>query len=299
MNCLYIKLILIFVLNVFTNIFDINCCFREDNKKIDNNDKNEYKEINIDDILNKLDKNIPDNFISSNKEPALKMIKVYNKDFKDEDIDIILQVIYNARIGKIVDDDVFRVIEAKIFKNKRNEHIVISINEDDKVYITCFNKCQYGDIMISPGVNVYEISYNGRMEGGGDNSVGDGFSEQILGKFNKILFDIFYEKNLKNGINLPLDIFYTITSFVGYFFTKNFYFEKDGYKNKINDLQNFKKATFNIKTNTLEKPIYIYLCNYTNVCYLVKNENSFGIINSNIDQLIVKISSEKVEIFKK
>ena len=299
MNCLYIKLILIFVLNVCSNIFNINCCFREDNKKIDNNDKNEYKEINIDDILNKLDKNIPDNFINLNKEPALKMIKVYNKDFKDEDIDIILKVIYNARIGEIVDDDVFRVIEAKIFKNKRNEHIVISINEDNKVYITCFNKYQYGDIMISPGVNVYEISYNGRMEDGGDNSVGDGFSTKILGKFNKILFDIFYEKNVKNGINLPLDIFYTITPFVGYFFTKKFYFKKDGYENKINDLQNFNKATFNIKTNTLEKPFYIYLCNANEECYTVNNETKFKKLASNIDQLIVKISSEKVEIFKK
>ena len=69
---------------------------------------------------------------------------------------------------------------------------------------------------------------------------------------------------------------------------------------EINNLIKNSNIEINLEIDNLnlDKPIYIYVCNDTNECYLVKNEKQFKDLPNNIEQIIMKITSKKVEFFK-
>ena len=53
---------------------------------------------------------------------------------------------------------------------------------------------------------------------------------------------------------------------------------------------------------SINEPIYIYLNNLNKTlgeCYQVKDEKQFRVLTNDIEQFIIKISSDKVEILKK
>ena len=50
---------------------------------------------------------------------------------------------------------------------------------------------------------------------------------------------------------------------------------------------------------SINEPIYIYVCKELDECYQVKDEKQFKVLQNDIDQFIIKISSDKVEILKK
>ena len=49
---------------------------------------------------------------------------------------------------------------------------------------------------------------------------------------------------------------------------------------------------------SINEPIYIYLNETLDECYQVKDEKQFKVLANNIEQFIIKISSDKVEFFK-
>ena len=51
---------------------------------------------------------------------------------------------------------------------------------------------------------------------------------------------------------------------------------------------------------SINEPIYIYLNETLDECYQVKDDKDFiKVLNNNIEQFIIKISSDKVEFLKK
>ena len=102
------------------------CCCKY--KEIDSNSNRIiYKELDINDL--KLDKNIPKEFIDNNKERVYKMIKVFNKDFKYEDIDEILLLIYN--LGKYEKKACCELLFNKL-KVDKNEDIISIVHDKNK-----------------------------------------------------------------------------------------------------------------------------------------------------------------------
>ena len=86
-------------------------CFIKDDKDI-KKEEEIIKEKTVKDL--DLDNNIPEIFIKNNKERVFKMIKVFNKDFKYDDIDEILLLIYN--LGKYKKGDCCKLLFNKLFK---------------------------------------------------------------------------------------------------------------------------------------------------------------------------------------
>ena len=273
------------------------CCCKY--KEIDSNSNRIiYKELDINDL--KLDKNIPKEFIDNNKERVYKMIKVFNKDFKYEDIDEILLLLYNLDIKSKGKFKILEVLYNKlsIDKNKMISFIKSNLDNNDIFYIfqydrkmqfyIWFDKCFY--VRIWPS--------------GSEIGLGNiGWDEEIIDKLQKLLIDIFLEKNICNGINFPLDLFDKICKFIHTYFTKEEIYEnskKCEFKDEIELFLKNNKVEMELKNDELSinEPIYIYLNETLDECYQVKDEKQFKVLANNIEQFIIKISSDKVEFFK-
>jgi hypothetical protein len=309
----YLSYFFNFYFVVFNNFINFSKNIKNNNKssnisKYCNCCKNDEKIIKKEDIINektindlKLDKNIPKDFIKNNKERVFKMIKVFNKDFKNEDIDEILLLIYN--LGKYEKWDCCKLLfnKLKIDKNKDVISIVHDKNEknEDIIFIFYYKKdiLNRGSVFFNNS-NILEdrtIDFTGPWK------------VKIVNKIQKTLTDIFYNENIEKGKNFPINLFYKICIFL------YIYYQRDSVFKNFKDYEFKKEIEFFLKNNkveidlkkdeiSIEKPIYIYLNETLGECYLVENEKQFRILTNNIEkkieQIILKISSDKVEFFK-
>ena len=248
-------------------------------------------------ILN-LDKNIPKKFIDDNKDRVYKMIKVFNNDFKYDDIDEILLLIYN--LGKYKKGDCCKLLFNKL-KVDKNEDIISIVHDkneknEDIIYIFYYKKdILNGELVFFNNSNILEdrtIDFTGC------------WSVKIVNKIQKILADIFYNENIEKGKNFPINLFYKICIFL------STYYQRDSVFKNSKDYEFKKEIEFFLKNNKVEmelkndelsinEPIYIYICNELEECYQVKDAKQFKVLENDIDQFIIKISSDKVEILKK
>ena len=271
------------------------CCCKY--KEIDSNSNRIiYKELDINDL--NLDKNIPQNFVDNNKDRVYKMIKVFNNDFKYDDIDEILLLIYN--LGKYHKGACCKLLfnKLKVDKNEDVISIVHDKNEknEDIIYIFYYKKdILNGELVFFNNSNILEdrtIDFTGC------------WSVKIVNKIQKILADIFYNENIEKGKNFPINLFYKICIFL------STYYQRDSVFKNSKDYEFKKEIEFFLKNNKVEmelkndelsinEPIYIYLNETLDECYQVKDDKQFKILTNNIEQFIIKISSDKVEILKK
>lgn len=271
------------------------CCCKY--KEIDSNSNRIiYKELDIKDL--NLDKNIPEKFIDDNKDRVYKMIKVFNNDFKYDDIDEILLLIYN--LGKYKKGDCCKLLFNKL-KVDKNEDIISIVHDkneknEDIIYIFYYKKdILNGELVFFNNSNILEdrtIDFTGC------------WSVKIVNKIQKILADIFYNENIEKGKNFPINLFYKICIFL------STYYQRDSVFKNSKDYEFKKEIEFFLKNNKVEmelkndelsinEPIYIYVCKELDECYQVKDEKQFKVLQNDIDQFIIKISSDKVEILKK
>lgn len=271
-------------------------CYIKDDKII-KKEEEIIKEKTVKDL--DLDKNIPEIFIKNNKERVFKMIKVFNKDFKYEDIDEILLLIYN--LGKHKKEACCKLLFNKL-KVDKNEDIISIVHDkneknEDIIYIFYYKKKMF---------NKYLVFFNNSniLE---DCTIFD-FTKcwyvEIVNKIQKILTDIFYNENIEKGKNFPINLFYKICVFL------STYYQRDSVFKNSEDCEFKKEIEFFLKNNKVEidfkedklaiekPPIYIYLNETLDECYLVGNEKQFRVLTNNIEQIILKINKDKVEFFK-
>ena len=309
----YLSYFFNFYFVVFNNFINFSKNIKNNNKssnisKYCNCCKNDEKIIKKEDIINektindlKLDKNIPKDFIKNNKERVFKMIKVFNKDFKSEDIDEILLLIYN--LGKYENGDCCKLLfnKLKIDKNKDVISIVHDKNEKNEDIIFIF---YYKKDILNEGLVFFN---NSNILEDRTSDFSGPWAVEIVNKIQKTLTDIFYNENIEKGKNFPINLFYKICIFL---YT---YYERDSVFKNSKDYEFKKEIEFFLKNNkveidlkkdeiSIEKPIYIYLNETLGECYLVENEKQFRFLTNNIEkkieQIILKISSDKVEFFK-
>lgn len=279
----------------YIELINLYCCCKY--KEIDSNSNRIiYKELDIKDL--NLDKNIPKKFIDDNKDRVYKMIKVFNNDFKYDDIDEILLLIYN--LGKYKKGDCCKLLFNKL-KVDKNEDIISIVHDkneknEDIIYIFYYKKdILNGELVFFNNSNILEdrtIDFTGC------------WSVKIVNKIQKILADIFYNENIEKGKNFPINLFYKICIFL------STYYQRDSVFKNSKDYEFKKEIEFFLKNNKVEmelkndelsinEPIYIYICNELEECYQVKDAKQFKVLENDIDQFIIKISSDKVEILKK
>ena len=196
----------------YIELINLYCCCKY--KEIDSNSNRIiYKELDIKDL--NLDKNIPKKFIDDNKDRVYKMIKVFNNDFKYDDIDEILLLIYN--LGKYKKGDCCKLLFNKL-KVDKNEDIISIVHDkneknEDIIYIFYYKKdILNGELVFFNNSNILEdrtIDFTGC------------WSVKIVNKIQKILADIFYNENIEKGKNFPINLFYKICVFLNNYYTRN------------------------------------------------------------------------------
>ena len=113
------------------------CSIKDDKFK---KEEENIKEKTVKDL--DLDKNIPETFIKNNKDRVYKMIEVFNKDFKYEDIDEILLLLYNLDIKSKGKFKILEVLYNKlsIDKNKMISFIKSNLDNNDIFYIFQYDR---------------------------------------------------------------------------------------------------------------------------------------------------------------
>ena len=279
---------------------------------------NKKQNITFKDLEN-LNKNIPESIISNNKERISEIVKVFKKDFTDEDINEILILLYNLFHNKNYNDIGKALYNKLSIDNDSMIYIVRSkVNKEDIFYIFHYTKKIYhfikyllffDDMCILKkkkdsltGLWTIDVDNGWGVEEGEEEFEGR-WDVKVVNKVQKLLEKIFYQRNIKNGVNYPFELIYNISYFLSNYFeingrnknSKNYLFYEE-----INNLIKNGNIEINLEIDNLnlDKPIYIYVCNDTNECYLVKNEEQFKDLPNNIEQIIMKINSKKVEFFK-
>ena len=230
-----------------------------------------------------LDKNIPGDFIENNKERVFKMIKVFNKDFKYEDIDEILLLLYNLNENNC--NVIMKYLYSKFVKN---EDKVLYLIESNRIfYIFLIDKKDFSNnLFFGKQYSYYEFeSFNNNK------CTYKREFDITKNKKNiaiKVLFDYFYKYNIENNRPFPL-------KFIGIIADYLYFFNKEELKKELESNKYF-QITLEDKLY-LEKPVYFYLNEKFKECYEVENEEQFIFVTNNIEQIILKISSDKIEFY--
>ena len=252
-------------------------CSIKDDKKIKKKE-DIINEKTVNDL--DLDKDIPETFIKNNKERVFKMIKVFNKDFKNEDIDEILLLLYNLGSNdKFIFNDkeiIIKHLYSKFVKN--NDKVLYLIDSNKIFYIFLIDKKDFKwNLFFGKQYYYYqkEFDYRKNKE---NNAI-------------KVLFDYFYKYNIEK--NKPFNLKF-ISKIADLLYLK----EDEKEKLKVNlESNKYYQILLDDKLQ-IEKPIYIYLNETLGECYQVKNEKQFRVLTDNIEQIIFKTSSDNVEFFK-
>ena len=289
-----IRLFVYFLSIFITNYINCDCCCKNDLNKnqeslIINLEDVFKKEIITIDKLNKLNRNVPQNFIDKNKDRVFKMINVFKKGLNDNDIDEILMLLYNLDLNTENYRKICDVLYNKLTNDKK---IIIAILKDDEDLFYIFNYKE----KFENGLIFFNDFY--MLESQYSNSIGC-WGIEIINNVQKLLADIFYEKNIEKGINFPMDLFYKISYFLCNYINRNIYKQYE-FKNEIECLLKNNKTEIDCKTDNLKDIIYLYLDEKT--CIQLKNESE---VNTALEEIklqkgniLIKISHEKIEIFK-
>lgn len=252
------------------------------------------KDFTIDDL--NLDKNIPKNFIDNNKDRVFKMIKVFKNNLNDQDINEILILLYNFDLVPEKSGKICWVLYKKLSVYE-NSVITIVKNKDSEnnIFFYIFHYIDVYDgfltffddhfLLTNPDD---ECDFNGA------------WTIEVINKVQKLLTDTFYKINIENGLNFPIGLFFKICLFLFKYFERDgVYKNSNGCKNEIECLLKNNKVEIDLKNKefNINEPIYIYLNKESEECYEVKDESQFKNLKD-CDQIIIKISNQKVEFFK-
>lgn len=265
------------------------CSIKDD--KIIKKEEEIIKEKTVKDL--DLDKNITETFIKNNKERVFKMIKVFNKDLKYEDIDEILILLYNlVSNDKFIFNDKEIIIKHLYSKFVKNKDKVLYLLYSNKIfYVFTINREDFNVQSLFFGKQFYYYNFESFNNNKDTYSREFDITENEKNIVIKVLFDYFYRYNIENNNPFPLKFIGIIADYL--------YFEKEKKEKLKVNLERNKYYQILLEDNLyLEKPVYFYLNEKFKECYEVKNEKQFRVLTDNIEQIILKINNDKVEFFK-
>ena len=298
--CLYLRILLYFFnfyFVVFNNFINFSKNIDKNNDKSSNIHKycncyNDDKIIKKEEIINEktvndldLDKDISRDFIENNRERVFKMIKVFNKDFKYEDIDEILLLLYN------LNEDNCKVIMKYLYSKfvKNNDNVLYLIDSNRMFYIFLIDKKDFNVQSLFFGKQYYYYNFESFNNNKGTYGKEFDITENYDNIAIKTLFDYFYKYNIENNRPFPLKFISKIADYL-------YFFKKKELKKEL-ECNNYFHITLDDKLS-IEKPVYFYLNEEFKECYEVENEKQFIFVTNNIEQIIFKISCDKVEFYR-
>ena len=174
------------------------------------------------------------------------MIKVFNKDFKNEDIDEILLFLFNFK--KNNKEIIIKHLYSKFVKN--NDKVLYLIDSNRIFYIFLIDKEDFrvDSLFFAKQYYYYNSGSSGKE------------FDYVKNKKNiaiKVLFDYFYKYNIENNRPFPLKLINIIFDYL--------YFKKEDLRKKLEDSKYY-QILLEDKLS-LEKPVYFYLNETLGECY--------------------------------